>query len=379
MIIHSHEVEYMKEKIIKINITLATIFILVACNNQFVYYPEVYSYIPNTQNKDSEIKLEVEEKQDTTLIKDNEDDIVYQEEVSTSENPSDLSVEYTYLLPSTVQISEYGRQVAEEFLSGMTSVFTDVLHEQTIWDGEKHIATGRFWNWDAESQQIATTDEMAEINYRPPNYTGEWGFFDKQGNRIYDAPWIYAHRGEGWSEYFYASSFKLFDFDNDGIPEIFIHFNQTVLEAGYFGFYQIFRYIDGEYRMLEIKSFVNGEESPLPWIGRFHELFLDDSGRIITFVNSDYHDTFRYEHLVLTDEYAELHFITGLGYSFEEWEVWHKYHWESWMNTPYNRSRIDGWMYNNPTIFETDIPLTIIQPLTSLQEEIIASILERIN
>ena len=276
-------------------------------------------------------------------------------------------------------VSPFGRQVAEEFLCEFTSIFTGVGQVVVYWDGQISVHTGEFWDgWDEETQQPIKAYVTPEI-YRGPTETGEWGFFDRLGNRIYDATWLYVSRGEGWTSYHYAGYFRLFDFDNSGIPVIFIHFNQT-FEGGYAGFYRIFRFIDGEYRMLEMRAFKNGEELPWwqSWIGSLHELFFDDTGRIISFVGSMYHNMHKYEHLVLTDKYAELHFITGLEDNWDDWETWEEYHWiKSGAITEYRWGVVDSWAHHNPYMFGTYIPLTLISPLTKLQEKITASILEK--
>ena len=292
-----------------------------------------------------------------------------------------------------VPISAYGRQVAEEFLSGMTTIFTGIFYEQFNWsDG---TSRGSFTGWDRQTQQ-------GVIVYEPPGtflgVTGEinaWGhvllgFFDRYGNRIYNVPWLHSQRFEGvYTPYGesvvsyannYANYFRLFNFDNNGIPVILVHFNQT-FDGGYAGFYRIFRYVDGQYRMLEMRSYNNGEETQWPWLGSFHEFFYDNEGRIITFISSEYGGLFRYEHLVLTDHRAELHLITEMTeYISAVWQAWHEHHWEYWPPSPEphgHRERADSWIFHNPAIFGTNIPLTLFEPLTALEDEIFTSIASR--
>ncbi|MCL2421780.1 MAG: hypothetical protein FWD03_07985 [Defluviitaleaceae bacterium] len=360
----------MKKTTAIIGIMLMAALFLAACTNQPTYYPAADDYVSATED---EIELEVEYESDPA-----------QEYEPAEADASDVSEEDTsledaqandqpYTTPPSMEISEYGRQVAEEFISTLTTVFTGVLHAETIWDSESGVTspTGRYiLGWDNETFEMITTYDRPEISFAPSD-TGEWGFFDRQGNPIHDAPWLYAQHWIEWSSVHYAGSFRLFDFDNDGIPEIFVHFNQT-FDGGYAGFYRIFRYIDGEYRMLEMKSVSNGVE-PWAWVGRSHDLFVDGYGRIITFLNSDYHGIYQYEQLVLTDEHAELHWVAGM--MPDEWEIWNAYHWGEWGEIDGNWSMVDGWLFHNPTIFGTDIPLTPIQSLVDLEDEIRASII----
>ncbi|MCL2841592.1 MAG: hypothetical protein FWE05_12570 [Defluviitaleaceae bacterium] len=265
---------------------------------------------------------------------------------------------------SQVQENETYHQGIIEFLSGMTTIFTGVPREENDWVDEMSVPTGRFLlGWDSETGQPVTTYEVPEIYF---SNICMGGFFDRQGNQILEAPWMYVRRVDDWVSLYYASDFKLFDFNDNGIPDIFVHFNQT-FDGGYAGFYRIFRYVDGEYRMLTMTSLENGVATPHPWIGRSHMLFRDSDGRIITFIDSMYHSISRYEHLVMTDEYAELHLVAEMHW--ETWEDWETHHWMDWSD------RIpSGWFQNNPTIFGTDISLTIVEPLHELQEHITAII-----
>jgi hypothetical protein len=270
-------------------------------------------------------------------------------------------------------ISEYGWQVATEFLSDFTSLFKGVYHPEYVWDVgmQTTINTGRFMRWDTITGQFITTYEQPEISFR-----AGYGFLDAQGNRVIDEPWAIIRRFECqltqdvFYSFHYANYFKLFDFDNDGIPEIFVHFNQT-FEGCYDGFYRIFRYIDGGYRMLEMVAYANGEQ--LQWVsfGNVHELFIDPNGRIITFINSEMTGIMEYTHLVLTDTHAEFHRIISLddisGDPWEAWEEWHNHHWNVWEHT-----FTDSWRLHNPTIFRTNIAITPLQPFYELGAELFA-------
>jgi len=247
-----------------------------------------------------------------------------------------------------------------EFLSEMTTIFFTFF--------PREISAGQFLiGWIPETHQPIITNEVPEIYF---SEVGMGGFFDRQRNQIHDAPWIYARRGDGWVSWYFANSFKLFDIENDEMPVIFIHFNQT-FDGGYAGFYRLFRYVDGEYRMLEMRSFANGVRTPLPWIGYSHIFFRDSNNRLITFVHSPYHSASRYEHLTLTDEHADLHLLVERDH--RDWEAWERHHWMNW-GSQYRET--DGWMYHNPVMFNTNTSLTLVEPLHELHESITASIMQ---
>ena len=258
-------------------------------------------------------------------------------------------------------ITPYGRAAAEAFLSELTTIFDPPWWRERAWiDGSERL-TGRYGRWDSRTQ------ESVMIYERPPIFHN-WmddGFFDINGVLINTAPWMYVRRGANefgnWSSYFYADYFKLYDLDNNGIPVIFVHFNQT-FEGCYGGFYRVFRYIDGEYRMLEMTG----------WVGSGHELFKDNQGRIITFINCELIGM-RYEHLVLTNEHALLNLIAE---SYPHWQAWQDHHWNTFTH---DWTLVDSWRNHNPTIFGTNIPITPIQPLTALQQEITESITLRLR
>jgi len=110
-----------------------------------------------------------------------------------------------------VEISDFGIQVTEEFLSQFVSMFPP--HTDP-------------YDWNPAERLFTQIDD---------------GFYDLYGNRIPDdAPFI-RDLGIGYS-WFIASHFWLYDLDGDGIPEIVIMFLQE--SWGYVFFY---RFIDGEF------------------------------------------------------------------------------------------------------------------------------------
>ena len=170
------------------------------------------------------------------------------------------------------EISEYGFRAAVEFLNEFVTLYSEIGFAITTWDEQRRIflPTGQFRvGWFDRFGQSYTTNVVPKVHFSPDE-AGRWGFFDQHNNRIEDAIWI-SHEN-------YADYFRLFSFDDSGIPVIFVHYSQTS-EGGYAGFYRIFRYIDGGFRMLEMDAWIG-------WLGRVHHLFIDENGRLITFINS---------------------------------------------------------------------------------------------
>ena len=261
-------------------------------------------------------------------------------------------------------ISDFGRQAAEDFLKQMTTLFTDVGAAQFSWDGSAQVPTGRFYPalWDFEQEATYEVPEIYFIHDWFDNVVS--GFFDSQGNRIQNAPWLDLATNN------FAGHFRLFDFGNDGMPDIFIHFTQT-FEGGYGGFYRVFRFIDSEYRALEMRGVASNIGTPWAAINSTHSLFFDDTVRIITFTNSMYHGFMQYEQLTFVGDHIEFQVLAEMDW--DEWEAWDEYHWVEWNHETWEVA--DSWIFHNPIMFGTDIALTSIQSLTALENEIRASIM----
>ena len=293
-------------------------------------------------------------------------------------------------LPSAIHISEYGRQAAEEFLIGFTSMFVNVYMEWAEWDRDTNIPrrSGQFTRFRGQGELYDFFEYVPQgITFSPieEEYRGGLAFYHVCGNRVYEAPWLLVHHESDWTTYHFADYFRLFDFDGSGVPDIFIHFMQTFV-GGYAGFYRIFRYVDGEYRMLEIKAFDEyGELLPRwmgAWIGRAHEILRDSYGRLIVFIDSMYHGMEFYQQLILTETHAELHFLPVVTvFDYETWLDWQKHHWPGFVQ------RGPGWSdwsdavswldyCPNPTIFGTDITIERVESLVELEQEIYDSIRE---
>ena len=296
-------------------------------------------------------------------------DPIFEEEQAAAKS----SCEQRAVLLEQSGISEYGWQAAAGFLSQMTSIFTGMPQSETHVNIDREWVwvegTGRFiLGWDFENGQLITTYEIPEIYYALTEH-GIRGVYDRQGNRIYDAPWLRAYREGQRPVYFYAMHFNLFNFDDNGIPVIFVFFGYLFdgITTGPRGSYSIFRYIDGEYRELKWR---NHEEPSWPWtsswtVTPWHRLFMDESGRIITLFTDIVNGTFfGYEHLVLTNSCATLYPVSFINPDdMDSRAAWREHHWE-----PHAEF---GYVEVIPTtIFGTETPIMPLLPLQDLGAEL---------
>ncbi|MDR2183246.1 MAG: copper amine oxidase N-terminal domain-containing protein, partial [Clostridiales bacterium] len=111
---------------------------------------------------------------------------------------------------TTIGISDYGRRVAEEFLSQMTTIFTGFTVDTGY--GRSFVAGSGAELWAAMEGEPQR--HWAGLFVQPEELRG---LFDNYGNRIAHAPYL---RGNSRIAY----SFTLHDFDGSGIPEIIVHF-----------------------------------------------------------------------------------------------------------------------------------------------------------
>jgi len=109
-----------------------------------------------------------------------------------------------------IEISDFGRQVAEEFLSQFDSIFAP---GPSAWNWLEY---GPYFAWDGEAT------------------------YDRHGNRIPDdAPFL--KRRDTLGNYV-AAYFELFDLDYNGIPDIVIMFVQETHQIS-----SLYRFVDEEY------------------------------------------------------------------------------------------------------------------------------------
>lgn len=239
-------------------------------------------------------------------------------------------------------------------------------------DGHDYIYVIEAWWPQGRSQYVFRVNSgtsHAEADYAGANISHASSFATWPPEGISEYGWLaateflsgftYMHLEGLYGTYYYADYFKLFDFENSGIPDIIILFQQV--SGWHDRLYRIFRYYGGAYRMLEMMAFTaDGQHLPQVDFGRDHKLFIDAEERILSFANADYLGA-GYDHLVFVDNRVEFHRIAASdGYNWEEWDA---HHWGIWEDGPQGRVLADSWIKHNPTIFGTDITLTPIKPL----------------
>jgi len=141
--------------------------------------------------------------------------------------------------------------------------------------------------------------------------------------------------------YIVAESFRLFDFDNNDIPTIFI--NWTQLDTSLRG-YEIFIFIDGHYQSV----------GSLEW---GVQLFYDYAGQIVLLMNSEKFMRYAYYSLTFTDDGLLREEIFSINWDDDEFPLWVEHH------------NSDNFI-KNPSIFGTNIPLNPITELTDLQKSV---------
>ena len=237
-------------------------------------------------------------------------------------------------VPPPVEISEFGRQVAEEFLSEFHSIFSFGFRSP---DGSYSFFTGETLDgpplvWHG-FQDIG--DGTLEVL---PH------FFDRDGNRIEGAIFAGDYAGDNWMPWV-ALGFSLRYLGNDGIPDIFI--SKGILETCSHGIV-MYSFVDGEYREVYRHS------SPL--------FFFDYSGRVV--VLEIMREGWDYFHLDFTPDGAEITRIPLI-----DWDA----AWESGGNAFARQldrfHAADFWENEHPIMFNSNLPLTHIRPLAELQEE----------
>ena len=237
-----------------------------------------------------------------------------------------------------IDAPEHGRSDAEEFLYSMTSIFANF-----------------YFDWNTET------------------------FYDNNRNRITEAPWVV----DGVR---YATDFFLWDLDNSGIPEIFIHFGGN--NQGGDGPTMLFRFIDGQYRNVFANVDIWGKNmvDSVPFVGDIPDstrFYRDASGDLIMRTVGG-HGTFTFI------RYWHVTFNNALIASFEAIA--------SYVGSPYGRNPAVWTIYlTGEEIYvpvipfeETDTtpnrhmlglntPLIPIEPLNELRNELAASIFQMIN
>ncbi|MCL2168967.1 MAG: hypothetical protein FWB74_02950 [Defluviitaleaceae bacterium] len=126
--------------------------------------------------------------------------------------------------PREVYLSEFGRQVAAEFLSQFESLFVPLVH---------HLGDERMAWVDGELKDVSGMPHFAQISMADEDW--RIAVFDHLGNEVTDAPFV--------NEFgLIAHNFRFFDLNYDGIPEIEIIFAAETWGGGV-----LYKFVNGEY------------------------------------------------------------------------------------------------------------------------------------
>jgi len=227
-------------------------------------------------------------------------------------------------IPAPVEISDFGRTVAENFLREYPNLYS--------LGTEANDGTFRDFN----TSEILDERPLVLLRQISENGHNEYVWLDRD-----DVPFV-----SGAS---IAFSFSLYDFDFSGIPDIIISMGYELFTCAVG--HELYRFIDGEYRFIES---VNWEE-----------FFYANDGRLIA-LNSE--EMGYYHHISFSENGLIREDITDVNPSSlndsdrrNYHRQWAEHHWRSGFQ-------------ENPSIMNTNIPLTPILPLNELRDEIIMSL-----
>jgi len=317
----------MKRYVLALVLMIVMLLVFTACRS---------NDIPVVLPIEQEPEWEIDDYPITEPIIESTDTYDHEQELEPYQYEDD-NQEAAVAISEPVEISDFGRQAAEDFLRGFPTIF------QT-YTGWRNVETGSLYALDREIWDWVETDDMPIIylggmsDEYTPGFIFTTHFYDMDGNRLDDIMG-------------FADSFSLFDLDEDGIPEVIVDF--VAWGSSNFGFSMesvLFRFIDGAYR--EVGTF-----------NRAHTFFKAPYGETILFIENLHDGIQGYYYLRLTDNGMVLE--SALPDSWWELEAydWYQHHrWPYFFESP------------TPSMFITGTPLARISRLTGLEEEIAESI-----
>ena len=289
------------------------------------------------------------------------------------------NAEWRTELLAAAGISEYGFNAAVAFLSGFDTFFEPVFEARFDWGSSGRVPRGYSGRIPFSDRGVLTYDRPDIVLERMA------GFFDRNNNKITEVPWLFAvdvlweDASEGHL-YYHAHSFYLFDFDGSGIPFIIVNFlnADAIGQRGDTGsIFIIYRYIDGEYRLLEqapqTTRFEGVDFRGSNIMGEELIVFEDDLGRLIFFTQDWWVNA--YQHVVFDAAQAVFYEIASIDFD-GPWGEWSEHHWRQWGEDDRGIwSLKDSWINHSPTIFGTDIGLTLLHPFNDLRDEMMVYLL----
>lgn len=325
--------------------------------------------------------------------------------------------------PATIPtgyVSAYGRRVVTEFLMEFPTIFAN-LARPDVWDlqpGEVSPATiprmrgqvqndGRFnLGWDSDLQRSVISDtpqfiigytsavnnhgwlehvpiytyEMPELFFKEFEDWNRTGFYDRHNNRIANAHWM------RWNS-LYASNFVLWDFDGTGIPFVEIHYWGNYIGSGDGGTPKaLFRYVNGEFVRVghfPHQTFPMWNEPGVfsPYFS-FPTYFFDTNGNLVGFSMSYVDHADLYAFVTFDNAIANVDVIAR---QWADWGrddaqiLWNNYLIGELSFTIDNNRTV--WWERNPDelhhIPGCNTPLTPVQPITNLRDELVAYLTPR--
>lgn len=256
-----------------------------------------------------------------------------------------------------MEITPQTRQIIEDFLSDYWSIFS--RSNAGIFSPE----TGNFYKRDPENwgQWLETDGACLYYWGANPNHD-EWPFitfsgelYDSDGNQVTGIPFIRGN--QGWSGFPYtAFSYSLHDLTSSEVPEVVIR---------YFGLDPFFEgCLQGVRGDTVIYRFIDGAFKEVGLLHHFaYRFFTTENGDIIVLHDDMLNDVHGYYNLRFTNGGLEQQKIFVPELTNEDMmEQWINHH--DW----------DFHFGDTASIFGTNIPLTRVNQLTDLENEIRESI-----